>query len=89
MYKFLMFNGLKTQKYKSIIMTDIRLHILAIPYTITNSEYSHDAFTGKVQKFSPMMRSRGFEVFHYGNEGSVSGANIDFQIFSKERLTDR
>lgn len=79
-----MFNGLKTQKYKSIIMTDIRLHILAIPYTITNSEYSHDAFTGKVQKFSPMMRSRGFEVFHYGNEGSVSGANIDFQIFSKE-----
>jgi len=65
-------------------MTDIRLHILAIPYTITNSEYSHDAFTGKVQKFSPMMRSRGFEVFHYGNEGSVSGANKDFQIFSKE-----
>ena len=65
-------------------MNGIRLHLLAVPHTITNSQFSHCAFTGKVQRFSPMMRSRGFEVFHYGNEGSESGANQDFQIFSKE-----
>jgi len=30
----------------------IRLHIPGIPYTITRDEFSHDAFTGKVKKFS-------------------------------------
>ena len=65
-------------------MNGIRLHLPSVPHTLTNDEFSHDAFTGKVQRFSPMMRSRGFEVFHYGNEGSESGANTDIQIFSKE-----
>jgi glycosyltransferase involved in cell wall biosynthesis len=62
----------------------IRLHIPAIPYTITRDEYSHDAYTGKVQRFSPMMRSRGFEVFHYGVETSESGANKNFDLLTKE-----
>jgi len=62
----------------------IRLHIPAIPYTITRDEYSHDAFTGKVKKFSPMMRSLGFEVYHYGVETSESGATKDIQLFTKE-----
>ena len=62
----------------------IRLHILAIPYTITNDEYSHDAFTGKVQRFSPMMRSRGYEVYHYGVEGSESNATKDIQLLTKD-----
>lgn len=69
---------------KQPVKNSIRLHLFAVPHTITRSEFSHDAFTGKVQRFSPMMRSRGFEVFHYGNEGSESGANQDFQIFNKE-----
>jgi len=62
----------------------IRLHIPAIPYTITRDEYSHDAYTGKVKRFSPMMRSVGFEVFHYGVETSESGADRDFQLLTKE-----
>lgn len=62
----------------------IRLHIPAIPYTITRDEYSHDAFTGKVKRFSPMMRSLGFEVYHYGVETSESGATKDIQLFTKE-----
>ena len=62
----------------------IRLHMPAIPHTITRDEFSHCAFTGKVQRFSPMMRSRGFEVFHYGVEGSQSGADKDIQIFTKQ-----
>ena len=66
----------------------IRLHILAIPYTITNEEYSHDAFTGKVQRFAPMMRSRGYEVYHYGVEGSEPNANKDIQLLTKDEWTE-
>ena len=66
----------------------IRLHILAIPYTITNDEYSHDAFTGKVQRFAPMMRSRGYEVYHYGVEGSVPNATKDIQLLTKEEWNE-
>jgi glycosyltransferase involved in cell wall biosynthesis len=69
------------------ISNKIRLHIPAIPYTITRHEYSHDAFTGKVKRFAPMMRSRGFEVFHYGIETSESGANKDIQLMTKDEWT--
>jgi len=65
-----------------------RLHILAIPYTITNDEYSHDAFTGKVQRFAPMMRSRGYEVYHYGVEGSEPNATKDIQLLTKEEWNE-
>jgi glycosyltransferase involved in cell wall biosynthesis len=61
----------------------IRLHILAVPHTITRSEFSHCAFTSKVQRFGPMMRSVGFEVYHYGVEGSESGATKDFQLLTR------
>lgn len=62
----------------------IRLHILAIPHTITREEYSHCAFTGKVLRFSPMMRSRGFEVYHYGVETSQPDATKNIDILTKE-----
>lgn len=61
-----------------------RLHLPAIPHTITHDDFSHCAFTGKVKRFSPMMRSRGFEVIHYGTEGSESGANKDVQLFTRK-----
>lgn len=64
-------------------MATIRLHILALPHTITTSEFSHCAFTGKVKRFAPMMRARGFEVYHYGVEGSDSGANVDVDLMTK------
>jgi len=70
--------------YRIINNPKIRLHIPGIPCTITRSEYSHDAYTGKVHRFSPMMRSRGFEVFHYGVETSESGANKDFNLLTKD-----
>jgi glycosyltransferase involved in cell wall biosynthesis len=65
----------------------IRLHIPAIPYTITRDEFSHDAFTGKVKRFSPMMRSIGFEVYHYGIETSESGANVNIDLLTKDEWT--
>lgn len=62
----------------------IRLHLIGIPYTITRQEFSHDAFTGKVCRFSPMMKSLdSFEVYHYGVEGSESGADEDIQLLTR------
>ena len=66
----------------------IRLHILGIPHTITNSNFSSCAFTGKVQRFSPMMKSCGYEVYHYGNEGSESGADKHFDILTTKEWND-
>jgi hypothetical protein len=64
--------------------TPLRLHMPAIPHTITRSEFSHCAFTGKVQRFAPMMRARGFEVYHYGVGGSESGATEQIELMSEE-----
>lgn len=60
----------------------IRLHMPAIPHTLTRDEFSHCAFTGKVQRFAPMMRRRGFEVYHYGVESSTPDADKDIQLFT-------
>jgi len=65
-----------------------RLHLPAIPHTLTREDFSHCAFTGKVLRFSSMMRSRGFEVIHYGTEGSKSGANRDVQLFTQAEWQD-
>lgn len=64
----------------------MRLHLLGLAHTITKDEYSHCAFTGKVQRFSPMMRSVGYEVFHYGVEGADSGANKDINLLTKQEF---
>jgi len=62
----------------------IRLHLLGLPHTLINDQYSHCAFTGKIKRFSPMMRARGIEVFHYGIESSESGADRDITVLSLE-----
>ena len=62
--------------------TAIRLHMFAIPHTITCDEFSHCAFTGKVLRFAPMMRSRGYEVYHYGIETSISGATKQIDLMT-------
>jgi len=64
----------------------IRLHLLGLPHTITTDEYSHCAFTGKIKRFSPMMRSIGYEVYYYGNETSESGADVQFDILSLDEF---
>jgi len=61
-----------------------RLHMLGLAHTVTTDEFSHCAFTGKVKKFSPMMRYAGYEVFHYGVEGADSGANENIDVLSRE-----
>ena len=61
-----------------------RLHLPAIPHTITSNRYSHCAFTGKVLRFAPMMRSRGYQVYHYGVEGSEAGADVNIDLLTAE-----
>ena len=62
----------------------LRLHICGIPHTITTPVFSHCAFTGKVLRFSPMMRSVGYDVYHYGVQGSTSGATKDIDLLTTE-----
>lgn len=61
-----------------------RLHLLAIPHTITRPDFSHCAFTGKVLRFSPMMRAQGYEVIHYGTDQASSGATEDVIVMTVE-----
>ena len=64
----------------------IRLHIPGIPHTIVNSKYSHCAFTGKVQRFIPMMKSVGYEVYFYGTQTSETNADLEINLFSLEEF---
>ena len=61
------------------------LHLPAIPHTIASAAYSHCAFAGKVLRFPRMMMSVGYEVYHYGVEGSET-VNID--LLSREEWED-
>lgn len=52
----------------------MRLHVVALPHTKTTREYLPCAFTQKVRNFCRMMSAApGFEVVHYGAEGSEPG----------------
>lgn len=53
-----------------------RIHIIGLPHTIVSNEYSACAFTGKVLRFSKMMRRYGWEIHEYSNEGSQSNASV-------------
>jgi len=66
----------------------MRLHLLGVPHTITHPRFSHDAFTNKVRYFGPMMRGLGYEVVHYGVEGSQSGATEDVTLMTEDEFYD-
>ncbi len=50
----------------------MRFHVVALPHTVTNGQYSSCAYTEKVRKFCVMMSGLGHQVFHYGVEGSAA-----------------
>ena len=74
-----LFNLLKTEYRKD---NKIRLHILGIPHTVTTDEFSHCAFTGKVLRFPAMMKSVGYEVYHYGIEGAQTDADKQIDVLN-------
>jgi len=51
---------------------------------VTHNDFSHCAYTGKVLRFPRMMMSRGFEVYHYGVEGSATEATKQVDVLSRE-----
>jgi glycosyltransferase involved in cell wall biosynthesis len=60
----------------------MKLHLLSIPHTVTRGDFAHCAFTGKVLRFSRMMRDH--HVIHYGVEGSESGATEDVVVMDTD-----
>jgi glycosyltransferase involved in cell wall biosynthesis/SAM-dependent methyltransferase len=48
----------------------MKIHVLALPHTVTNKKFTTCAFTQKVVKLCAMLHRRGHHVIHYGVEGS-------------------
>jgi glycosyltransferase involved in cell wall biosynthesis len=62
----------------------MKLHLPALAHAVTRSDFSHCAFSGKILRFSPMLRAQGFEVIHYGAAGAESGANEQVDLMTTE-----
>lgn len=64
------------------------LHMISLFHTIPNHDYDHCAFTGKVLRFSKMMKKFGYEIIEYSNGDSISEANVKVQILTKKELIE-
>lgn len=63
---------------------NFRLHVLGVPHTRTNLDYTACAYTQKAYKFCKMMVERGHTVFHYGVEGSNPICTENVVVVSNE-----
>jgi glycosyltransferase involved in cell wall biosynthesis len=59
-----------------------KLHIFGIPHT--RPEHTHCAFTQKIVKFFPMMKTFPYELHYYGigDDGVMMGADFNYPILS-------
>jgi glycosyltransferase involved in cell wall biosynthesis len=63
------------------------LHVLGLAHTQTSKEYNACAYTSKTLKFCGMLKRLGYEVIHYGAEGSNPDATENVEVLST--LTQR
>lgn len=61
-----------------------RIHVLGIPHTRTNLDYTACAYTQKAYKFCKMMHERGHYIMHYGVEGSNPMCAENIVVVSNE-----
>ena len=61
-----------------------RIHVLGIPHTRTNLDYTACAYTQKAYKFCKMMHDRGHYIMHYGVEGSNPECDENVNVVSNE-----
>lgn len=66
----------------------MRVHLPAIPHTLTSDRFSHCAFTGKVLKMIPMLRAQGVEVIHYGIGHTNPGADAHVELMDEDTQID-
>ncbi len=58
------------------------LHVLGLAHTKTTLDFSACAYTQKVFKMCKMMKALGYEVIHYGAEGSNPDATENVEVLS-------
>lgn len=62
----------------------MRIFVLGLPHTLTTPQFCSCAYTMKVWNLCRMMRDRGHEVVHFGNEGSDPVAAENVAVMSHE-----
>ena len=69
---------------KEFSMRKFRIHVLGVPHTRTNLDYTACAYTQKAFKFCKMMHERGHYIMHYGVEGSNPECDENITVVSNE-----
>src|SRR6185503_3539779 len=63
----------------------MRIFVLGLPHTITSPRFSTCAFTMKAWNLCRMMKDRGHQVIHLGNETSHPVADENIAVTSYEQ----
>src|SRR4029078_2358275 len=62
----------------------MRIFVLGLPHTVTSPKFSTCAYTMKVWNLCRMMKDRGHEVVHLGNENSPPVCDENVAVASRE-----
>lgn len=65
-----------------------RFHVLSLPHTVTDPEYSACAYTMKVLKFCKMMKEKGHYIIHYGHKDSIVDCDEKVDLLDNDDLVE-